>query len=128
MKIVTGNFANKKKYTEAGYIPVSIALYPPRYYNGLRYSRIAPAGWMLNLPEKEYTAEYNNRVLGKLDPSNVFSELSKLSGGKNVVLLCYEKAGDFCHRRLVAKWLEMNLGIEVNEYSDKPKEVQASLF
>jgi uncharacterized protein (DUF488 family) len=29
--------------------------------------------------------------------------------------LCHEKAGEFCHRRLIADWLNRELGIEVPE-------------
>jgi hypothetical protein len=31
-------------------------------------------------------------------------------------LLCWEAPGKFCHRRLVAAWLEDALGIDVPEY------------
>ena len=30
--------------------------------------------------------------------------------------MCYEKPGDFCHRHLVADWLESNFGWRVDEY------------
>ena len=56
------------------------------------------------------------KVLSKLNPQQVFDEL-----GDNAVLLCYEKYANiengttFCHRRMVAKWLEQNLGIKVDE-------------
>ena len=35
--------------------------------------------------------------------------------GNNVVLLCYEKNKEFCHRQLVAIWLERELGSSVPE-------------
>jgi len=35
--------------------------------------------------------------------------------GENAVLLCWEKDG-FCHRHLVADWLQEKLGIEIKEY------------
>jgi hypothetical protein len=49
-----------------------------------------------------------------LNPVRVADELE----GK--VLLCWELPGQFCHRRLVAEWLEKNLLIEVPEL-DVPK-------
>jgi hypothetical protein len=128
MEIYTGNFANVKKYEAAGYIPVSIARYPLRYYTGLRYSKLAPLDWMLKLPEREYITEYNSRILGALNPSTIVDELNFLSKGKDVVLLCYEKEGDFCHRRLVAKWLENHLSINVPECFSKIKKAEPSLF
>ena len=43
------------------------------------------------------------------------------------MLLCYEswdsiKSGKtFCHRRIVAKWLEKTIGVKVEELDDKSK-------
>ena len=34
----------------------------------------------------------------------------------NIILLCYEKSGDFCHRHILADWLEENFGYKVKEY------------
>jgi uncharacterized protein (DUF488 family) len=48
--------------------------------------------------------------LSKLDPQKVFSDL-----GQDAILLCWEKPGEDCHRRLVAEWLEGLLGIKVPE-------------
>jgi hypothetical protein len=31
-------------------------------------------------------------------------------------MLCWEAPGEFCHRRLVAEWLEGELGIQVPEW------------
>ena len=45
--------------------------------------------------------------------------------GENAVLLCYEKWDDiknnktFCHRRIVAKWLEDNLGVKIQEIQNE---------
>ena len=52
----------------------------------------------------EYARRYNEEVLSKLDAL-----------GKDAILLCGEMPGTFCHRRLVARWLEEELGISVPE-------------
>jgi uncharacterized protein (DUF488 family) len=65
--------------------------------------------------EAAYAIEYLRDVLDKLDPAKVVEEL-----GFDAVLLCWEAPGRFCHRRLVAAWLEEALGIEVPEYT-RPK-------
>lgn len=41
----------------------------------------------------------------QLDFDVIMRELSELSEGKDVALICYEKSSDFCHRHLVAEWL-----------------------
>jgi len=38
-----------------------------------------------------------------------------LESDKDVILLCYEKPNEFCHRHIVAAWFEILLGIHVPE-------------
>ena len=35
--------------------------------------------------------------------------------GEDAVLLCYEEPGQFWHRRLVAEWFKLKLGVTVSE-------------
>ncbi len=60
--------------------------------------------------QKDYIEKFYNQVLKILDPQEIYNEL-----GENAVILCFEKPTEFCHRFLVAGWLEMNLGIEIEE-------------
>lgn len=120
MKIYTGNFANVKKYVAAGLFPVSIAL-SARYYSGASYKKLAPEWAFKDDPEQIYTPKFLSKI-NKLDKGQVISDLMKLSNGKNVVLLCHEKYGDFCHRHLVSKWI----GGEGEFLGEKLK--QTSLF
>jgi len=93
---------------------ISIARSTPRGWTGATYWKLAPP-WKLIADYKQdgdkakYTEGYYKLVLDKLDPNEVYAEL------KDKVLLCWESPGDFCHRRLVAEWLEKNLSIEVPE-------------
>ena len=52
---------------------------------------------------KYYIENYYNKVLKDLNPQELIEEL-----GNNSILLCYEKATDFCHRHIVAEWLKIN--------------------
>jgi hypothetical protein len=63
-----------------------------------------------------YMHEYYNQVLSKLDANKVLEELAEL--GDNIVLLCFENEQEFCHRHLVAAWLERKLQIIVPEVSN----------
>ena len=103
MKIYTGYFAQIKKYREAGLETISIARFN-RYYIGKSMKILAPSADMIHDPKPDYIPKYN-RILSRLSKEGILKEISLLSGGKDVVLLCYEKPGDFCHRTLVAKWL-----------------------
>ena len=62
-----------------------------------------------NLTESQYSRRYYKETLGKLNPEKVYKDLD----GK--ILLCHEPSGNFCHRRLVAKWIKDSLGVEVPE-------------
>lgn len=102
----TSCFAKTKNHQRA----VSIARSSPRWFKGRRYMQLAPPWSLVKMEdEKEYTKEYR-KILDKLDPAMVLEDL-----GEGAILLCWEKAGEFCHRRLVAEWLEEHLGITVNE-------------
>ena len=61
-----------------------------------------------------YVEKYYKTVLNLLDPNKVFLELTE-NNTKDVVLLCWEEPNEFCHRHIVAKWLNENLNIEVKE-------------
>lgn len=90
-------------------------------YKGEYYSKLAPKlsfwkKWHENIdvvPELEnnkyYMEEYYKEVLSKLNPEKVYEDLD------NSILLCYEDSSEFCHRHIVAAWLELLLDIEVKE-------------
>ena len=65
-------------------------------------------------------------LLKRLDPGSVLQDALDLvykkalrrgysdeEAGKVVpVLLCWESPGDFCHRRMIAKWIEEEKGVK----------------
>ena len=88
---------------------VSIAFHSPGAYRGRSYPALAPRRAMLKMDEATYRVEYQ-KILDHLDPRQVFNDL-----GEDAILLCWEAPGKFCHRRLVAEWLEEHLGRPVLE-------------
>jgi hypothetical protein len=126
MKIYTGNFANVKRYKQESLFPVSIAI-SARYFSGALYRPLNPDKEFMMDTEPVYTPKFNAKLLA-LNANTVFSDIEKISNGSDVVLLCHEKEGDFCHRRLVASWLENNLGIKVPELGKMQKQEQLELF
>ena len=58
-------------------------------------------------------------ILTRLDPHQVVADLHRLADPYEPVLLCWERppftARVWCHRRLVAAWLERALGLVVPE-------------
>lgn len=65
------------------------------------------------IPEKEnnkyYIREYYRQVLSKVD----FEEL--LKDEKDSILLCYERKQEFCHRHVVAEYINIKYGTEVKD-------------
>jgi len=104
-------------YTKSANDPnaVSIAGKAPEFYKGREYKALAPKYWFFMKYKEDhdevfYTQAYYDEVLSKLDPKTVYNEL-----GEDAVLLCWEVKGKFCHRRIVAEWFRMTLGIDVTE-------------
>ncbi len=88
---------------------VSIVLYAPEWFKGRAYPALAPRRDMLHMDEAPYRVEYQ-KILNGLDPAKVAEDL-----GPDAIMLCWEAPGKFCHRRLVADWLEEHLGRRVPE-------------
>ena len=98
--------------------------HPPRYH-GRCYPDLAPTWVMIDRykhdhDEAAYRGYYSAIVLRHLSPSRVLAEL-----GSDAVLLCWEKPGGFCHRRLVAEWLGATLGLDVPEWTQEVRRVHA---
>lgn len=98
---------------------VAISVKPPEWYAGVTYPILAPT-WDLvraiksgRITEREYTTEYLKLI--KKRGASPYRTLADL--GENAILLCYEKPTDFCHRHIVATWIEAELGIKVPEIS-----------
>lgn len=117
--IFTSYFANiknvdksRKMFSIARYTPKGIAM--PHFYD------FAPSHQTLELykngqiDEKEYEKRYRAKILSFMNPQEV---ARKFSGG---VFFCYERPEDFCHRKIVRKWLAEN-GIFSLEYKRKYK-------
>jgi Protein of unknown function, DUF488. len=129
MKIYTGYYAKLPLYESNGLIGISIAGKAPAFWetsDRLQYKKLAPKYWFFQkyksgeYKEHDYRIAYYKEVLNTLKAKNVFNELAKLSyNSDKIILLCYEKPGDFCHRRIVADWLETELDIKVPEFKIK---------
>jgi hypothetical protein len=85
-----------------------------------RYPALNPGSWFNSVTPAEYLTRYNT-ILSALDPAKVADDLAALAPGKVPVLLCFEdprgiaEGRTWCHRHIVAAWLEDRLGIVVEE-------------
>jgi hypothetical protein len=115
--------------------PLSISGRAPDFYKGPQFKTLAPkyeffAAYKAGEIDSDgYTSEFRRLVLAPLNPRLLYDRLHA-EHGPEVTLLCYEKPGDFCHRRLVAEWFEQELGVSVPEltFGPPPKESTLLIF
>ena len=86
---------------------VILDLAPKRYFFDIWRDNIG------KIPEDEntryYIEEYYKHILSKVN----IEEL--LKDEKDPILLCYEDSNQFCHRHVLAEYINMKYGIEVPE-------------
>jgi len=115
--------------TYKGLDGIGIAGRSPVSYKGEEFKILAPKLWFFKKFKVDgdkdfYIKHYYKEVLDKLNPEEIYNLL------KDNTLLCWEKStfdengkpNFFCHRRIVAEWIENKLGIEVPEYIEPKKD------
>lgn len=145
--IYTSYFGNLKNLND-NYIPISICGKAPYwFYQGRKYKNLAPKykffmEWKENKDNDFYIQHFKEEILDTLNINKVLYDLycsipdvkrlildlecdedgnqinwyeSKII---HIVLICYEKPEDFCHRHLVADWFNEN-GIKCEELTDE---------
>ena len=113
---ITGDGGNAWGFYGPAYKKMSPRLYLWQYYDQ------NPD----NLSEEElidwYIEEFYNLRLKGLDVNELLNTL-KEKFGEDIILLCHELPGikinkeHFCHRRLLADWIELETGIIIPEVS-----------
>lgn len=117
-RIFTGNYEECKagnlisisgdRGKKVGYAGKAITkLAPKRAFWDIWYNNIG------KIPEADniryYIKEYYKQVLSKVDIEDL------LKDEKDPILLCYEKGQDFCHRHVLAEYIEMKYNIKVRD-------------
>ena len=122
MALYTSYFANWRNFPEGAKI-IGITQYPPPGWTTSKqnWKGLAPSIELLSqyknkqINETKFKSQYLNELETKYgnkkqDMINYFRDLSQ---EKDIVLCCYEKKGDFCHRHILREWLQND--IEINE-------------
>lgn len=117
MKVFTSYFGNVNALERCGVVPISIARWSPRGWSGLKLTWLAPTSYMLSdaCSMEEYVRQYEE-ICKKIHPDWLLRQLQQMGGGKDVALLCFERPGDFCHRHMLADYLN-KLGWDVKEFN-----------
>lgn len=118
----TGYFARIKKYKELSLYPVSIARFNPKGMSIFTWTAVAPAEDILRdyKSGKITEIEYDFRYRLQLQNRNILEDLyfidSKIPKEyKGIVLCCYEKSGTFCHRHILAEYIDEKFSIPMKE-------------
>lgn len=104
--IYTSSYGNYKRWPKT-HRPICISRWPPTWFRGELNMLLAPSKELLwemkngKISVYDYTIRFNQQ-LAALDPKLIMNDI------QNGLLLCYETKKDFCHRHLVADWLNMN--------------------
>lgn len=127
-KVYVSRYSNKAINNEE-FTPVSISLglpkFPIKYEISKQIYMLAPGRNYFRASEDVFTAKYVQGI-EELGLEKIMSVLEKLTEqGKDLVLLCFEDTDkDFCHRTLLAEWLEKKTGLKVLELADPSKKVE----
>ena len=127
--IYTSYFSKKKEDLEdTAYC--SIAVCNPKYdlpYELKNASTIKPYGIFNKYSGEQYVEKYFER-LEKIGVDRILEDLRKAQGDKkNLVLMCYEKNPEECHRSMFAKWWLAKTGEVIEEYEERKNE-QLTIF
>lgn len=125
---------NSKNFKGRNLNAVSIAR-SCRYWSGRTYAPLMPTWDIINIEDpEEYERVYREKILDKLDPLQVYNDL-----GEDAILLCHESAAkiesgeQFCHRTMVARWLEEQLwlqydiDVQITELRDDKEDLKRML-
>lgn len=122
--IYTSYFAKIKELDLDGLVPITICGSVPHNYYGAHYPKLAPrwnffSKWLETEDNDYYIKNYNDLVLSKLKPEEVYKDLYNLAGEtSNFAMICYETPNKFCHRHLVSRWLSDH-GIPCQEWKSQ---------
>lgn len=100
--------------------PIAICAKSPDGYSGMAFPSLAPSYKIFKQykdtgDEKTFEQMYREEILARLDAKQCAQQLTLMTEvGRCPALVCYEKAGSFCHRKIVADWLR-SAGEEVQE-------------
>lgn len=121
--IYTSNYARKGNDPNA--IAISVGL--KEWNKHLpQLKQLAPTWDMVmgNLSHAEYTRQYIALLEEReFDPQKF---LAMFDDNEDYFLLCYEPPSEFCHRRVLAEYIEQHTGVVIPEWKN-PKEQEAAV-
>lgn len=118
-EVVTSYIKNQEKLEKDGYTLVCVCLCKVPGFNGLYEFGFSPSKSVTLCLDFESWED---------DIKQKFNEISYNKLPDKCALVCVEKPGDFCHRRIVAEVIQDQIGIEVKEYGKEEYPTAKELF
>lgn len=122
MRVYTSYFAASRNFNKNAVV-LGITRFPPNWWNGLNIDKWAPSEKLLRqyrnkeIDEFIFSMEYVQELQDRgFTQKKVKEILETIGGDRDIILCCYEKPGDFCHRHVFANWMADVMKIE--EYGD----------
>jgi uncharacterized protein (DUF488 family) len=122
MQIYTSYFGNLKNLEKHNIIAIGVCQFPPHWFKNPNLISIAPTKDILfncKSNHQEFIKRYKSEIISiQGDPQEFINRLNFISEGRDVALCCFEKPNEFCHRHLIAEWLNNSLHLNVQEFQD----------
>lgn len=120
-------FSRLSKEEKDRYIPVLISTSLPKWFLDreeyyMEYKLLAPSSDNVfklknnKMSQEDFTNAYIDKLKG-LDLEQILEDLYDYEGimDTEIVLLCYEKSIDFCHRHILREYLNENFNTNITE-------------
>ncbi len=120
MRLYTSFWSNPE-LRDLDAVPVSISRGRPRWslpYRYRRYDELAPDDHTWAQEDRESFERSYLAQVEELGAERILADLRRISeehGGKALCLLCWERPGQWCHRRVLACYIERETVIVVPE-------------
>lgn len=120
-------FSRLSKEEKNRYMPVLISTSLPKWFLDrekyyMEYKLLAPSSDNVfklknnKMSQEDFTNAYTDKLKG-LDLEQILEDLYDYEGitDTEIVLLCYEKSTDFCHRHILREYLNENFNTNITE-------------
>ena len=114
MKIFTSYYGSKTLDRNRHFLVQVSNSAPKGFEPDVKWEEVVPDWDTLVKPSKDgeiteftYRTRYNTQLQSSaFSIVLAFESIAKQAAGKDIVLLCYEKPDDFCHRHVLAEWIK----------------------
>lgn len=119
MAVYTSYFGMARRFPKERFIKTAVCYKPIRGV-GIWNNVVPDADLVFGMKRGEiskeyYEEQYYKMLLSRKDWIAENIEFMR-NGEKDIVLLCYEKPNDWCHRHILARFLKDQFDLDVQEY------------